>query len=698
MTQPTIFYVQDFKIDLSQSLIIRGEQCSKVEPKVLKVLYVLAKHQNEVVTHQVLMEQVWQGAEVVPNALQRCIAILRKELSDDAKAPKIIATHPKIGYRLLSNVVWDPPSNERKKPQSNKHLRALKLTPATFSLVFACVLLLALQLFWVEDPHSQYAQLSELTRTDAHESHAIYSPNAQYVVFNRYAGQCKSHIWAKQLQSGHEAQLTSKAGQFGAVSFTPDGRELVFAAHEQCNKTHNNTQKQSQCWALATLDFAQALSKPVTPNKRYQCNAQQLMTPKALANHQYVFLQFDGIRNVLMHYNDLNKTTSTLYSSKKYAVYHFDYHPKRQQFALFTRAENAQPQLILLDKQAKVQHQVTLTSSPSHHAIEPLKGNYNAQGEYLLAVHNNQLFKISLDGKVSKIATPSTRLVSAAQHPDKHTLIAVQGSKDIDIAVIELNTQSKRPTIDDLNTIATPYPSLARSKEQERQARFIDEQRTVFISNLTGQDELWLTHTNNGKTQLTSNKQGGAIHNYAWSNDNHQLAWASNGQLKITDLTGDTNVVSTHKPIYSVLNWVDNNTLLVLINDKAPNALYQFDIHHNALTSLKLEHVQNAWVNQDQLIFSTSQGGVFRRSITPSTTSPVPLPAINGNALVIKNDAIYSVDKQTFTLNKYSTSGDLIQTLATLKPTAWKITDITSNKLLLEQFIAIDQELVILQQ
>ena len=61
---------------------------------MLKVLSLLAKNAGEVVSHQTIKEQIWPNVEVVPNALQRCIAQLRKALGDDAKAQQIIKTHP----------------------------------------------------------------------------------------------------------------------------------------------------------------------------------------------------------------------------------------------------------------------------------------------------------------------------------------------------------------------------------------------------------------------------------------------------------------------------------------------------------------------------------------------------------------------------------------------------------------------------
>ena len=68
MKDTTTFYIADHQIDLARSVVIKGEQQTQVEPKVLKVLLLLAQRQNEVVTHKEIMERVWQGTEVVPNA------------------------------------------------------------------------------------------------------------------------------------------------------------------------------------------------------------------------------------------------------------------------------------------------------------------------------------------------------------------------------------------------------------------------------------------------------------------------------------------------------------------------------------------------------------------------------------------------------------------------------------------------------
>ena len=100
------FFVGKFRIDMGRSQIVAQNHILSIEPKVLQVLLILAKNQGQVVSHETILSEVWPDIQVAPNALQRCIAQLRKAFNDDAKTQRVIATHPKVGYSLLSEVNW----------------------------------------------------------------------------------------------------------------------------------------------------------------------------------------------------------------------------------------------------------------------------------------------------------------------------------------------------------------------------------------------------------------------------------------------------------------------------------------------------------------------------------------------------------------------------------------------------------------
>ena len=82
----------------------------RVEPKAMEVLVCLVRHGGNVVSKDRLISDVWVDTPFVgDDVIVRCISDLRRAMEDDAKAPHIIETIPKRGYRLLEKVeLLDP--------------------------------------------------------------------------------------------------------------------------------------------------------------------------------------------------------------------------------------------------------------------------------------------------------------------------------------------------------------------------------------------------------------------------------------------------------------------------------------------------------------------------------------------------------------------------------------------------------------
>ncbi|WP_448547636.1 winged helix-turn-helix domain-containing protein [Thalassotalea fusca] len=741
----TIFYIADYQVDLSRSVVIKNDAEVQVEPKVLKVLLLLAQRQNEVITHEEIMSHVWQGAEVVPNALQRCIAILRKVLGDSAKSPTIIATHPRIGYRLLAEVTWQAPfepTNESTNTATNTttneaSVRVLKdsnirqsrqpiqsRSPTVAKSLVAVLIVLFLVVssrFWLTTSPKQYTQIRQLTQTDAHESHAIFSPDGKYIVFNRYAGACKSHLWAREMSSGKERQLTAQAGYFGAPSFTKDGRELVFAAKAQCgqiSEKHTPEFIESKCWSIATLDVALAMSSPQLPSFRYQCQAEKLVNPVALANHRYAFLQLEAGRYQLMHFDDLQDALQVLNDPVEEYLYHFDYDATHMRFVLISRDSDNNHLLTLLDEQGQVQRRSAIALAKGVSKNSFLYANFEPQGNHLLVVVDNQLFQLSLNGQLQAISTPETNLISVAKHPHTEHLLAVRGYKDIDIAQLKLGEEAsvlktqksetstsepETPETLDLNSTQLPFNSFARTTAQERNAKFQPNGDYIaFISDSGGRDQLWLWHGSQKQASpLSAELSYGRIDNFSWSPDGKHIALIAGDKLTMIDLQGNQRQLVTEKTLYSVLDWYQDNQLLVLANDPVRGGLYQLSLNGNKLTPFGINDVESAWVLQDKLFYSNQNGEVSVRELTTSTNNlaseSLPIPQLNGKAMIINDGFIYSVDNKTFVLNQYNSDGEFIKPVKRLKPTAWKVTGIKNNKLLLSQFIAIDHDIVVLE-
>ncbi len=89
----------DLKLDPQWRTVYRGEESVRLTPIEFKLLYELALHEGQVLTHQILTDRVW-GYEGVDDAslLKGHIRNLRRKLEADSAAPVYIHTVAGIGY------------------------------------------------------------------------------------------------------------------------------------------------------------------------------------------------------------------------------------------------------------------------------------------------------------------------------------------------------------------------------------------------------------------------------------------------------------------------------------------------------------------------------------------------------------------------------------------------------------------------
>ena len=82
----------------------------------MAVLDYLACRPGAVVTRQELEDALWAGVVVGYDALSNTIIKLRKAFGDKARAPEVIETIPKTGYRLIADVSVPAPADRESAP------------------------------------------------------------------------------------------------------------------------------------------------------------------------------------------------------------------------------------------------------------------------------------------------------------------------------------------------------------------------------------------------------------------------------------------------------------------------------------------------------------------------------------------------------------------------------------------------------
>jgi len=94
-----IFRSGDLEADLVRRIVrVRGEEV-KLTPKEYDILRMLIAHAGKVLTHRMLMSEVWRG-ETDVQYLRIYVRQLRQKIEIDPERPQHILTETGIGYRL----------------------------------------------------------------------------------------------------------------------------------------------------------------------------------------------------------------------------------------------------------------------------------------------------------------------------------------------------------------------------------------------------------------------------------------------------------------------------------------------------------------------------------------------------------------------------------------------------------------------
>jgi two-component system, OmpR family, KDP operon response regulator KdpE len=100
---PARYEVGDLAIDLGARLVTRDGKVIHLTPTEFDLLAYLVRHEGRVLTHRLLLTNVWGlgYADQTPS-LRVMITQLRKKIEVDPARPRLIATEPGVGYRFQS--------------------------------------------------------------------------------------------------------------------------------------------------------------------------------------------------------------------------------------------------------------------------------------------------------------------------------------------------------------------------------------------------------------------------------------------------------------------------------------------------------------------------------------------------------------------------------------------------------------------
>src|SRR5277367_4495873 len=93
----SIFRFADIKVDEREFSLIKAGEALSVEPKAFRVLLILLRNPQKLITKEELLNAVWGDTAVTENSLTRSIAVLRRLLGDEVRDPRFIETVSTVG-------------------------------------------------------------------------------------------------------------------------------------------------------------------------------------------------------------------------------------------------------------------------------------------------------------------------------------------------------------------------------------------------------------------------------------------------------------------------------------------------------------------------------------------------------------------------------------------------------------------------
>lgn len=132
-----------FCVDASLNLLTNKETGTqtKLEPRLIEILCILAKNREKLVSREMLISKIWNNYGGAEDGLNQGISFLRKALGDTNK--QIIATVPKKGY-ILHATITDNLIAEIAEPQKEK---ISKKQPYLLPISIGVFILLSMILF-----------------------------------------------------------------------------------------------------------------------------------------------------------------------------------------------------------------------------------------------------------------------------------------------------------------------------------------------------------------------------------------------------------------------------------------------------------------------------------------------------------------------------------------------------------------------
>jgi Tol biopolymer transport system component/DNA-binding winged helix-turn-helix (wHTH) protein len=214
-----------------------------IEPRVMQALVCLAQANGAVVSRDDLVQRCWGGRIVSEDAINRCIAKVRKVAELESEPSFLVETVARVGYRLISSAL---PSQERPllPPETNKV--TLKPTAgvrrSVWPLLIAaiCVASAAALAAWHYWPRPKWSVESSrpFVESLALEGQPAFSPDGAMMAYVSGTDTVSRKIYVRSVAGGDPTKITSDEFDDNSPSWASDGARVAYIAEKHGERCH----------------------------------------------------------------------------------------------------------------------------------------------------------------------------------------------------------------------------------------------------------------------------------------------------------------------------------------------------------------------------------------------------------------------------------------------------------------------------
>jgi len=592
-------WINNHKVDWKRGEVEVVHQVRSVEPRAMSVLRVLVVANGGVVTQQQLLDEVWGDIVVAPNALQRCIAQLRKTFNDDAKQQSVIKTHPKLGYSLVATI------SDKAQP-ANLPVNILLRLKTTLIMLFTAGIIGTL--FYFIAGKQQTPSLSHITMITSDEEPqyggVIVSDTLYFIQGDKPNHQ---QLMAKNLVSNRIKKVAQRQWFYGELNVSQDNKTLFYSTvmHKE-----NNT----KCSNIVALTIESMSSDVVLAcDKGFKFNAQSIDGSTLLYLHQVndeaaqlVMRNLSNSQNIAVNHS-LGKVVSL----------------KVNAFNQYIAVVSQQNNQFYLNIATLDQHRLVLQHRWSIAKVLAQSQPYWHDAAKVYMASEQVINWFTPAGQRGELALPSKDSLYNVLNYDDRLLIEL-GRDDWDVSQRAFLKNHSNKTLS--RSIYADYSGSYRPLHDEYS----------FISNRSGVAQLWLQEKDQLR-QVTSGQQD--VQSYVWSANGEDVAVVSHGELSIINVNGDVTKVATAKPVQEIYQWIrsnnDEHSLLMATGLADNQQLISVNVRDGSIKVIVNMPTQWAqWISDDFYVTNSPEG--YLQSIVISNEKVTVSPLEKTKALKLQ--------------------------------------------------------------